>query len=95
MKKKKPLLIDIDGLEKSRFSSEGEEDRRKKNEDMPLVRRRNIKKSTSVVSLEEKTEELKKFYQKNMSVYPIEDMIYIREKALEKREKAMLNALNE
>ena len=51
MKKKKPLLIDIDGLEKSRFSSEGEEDRRKKNEDMPLVRRRNNKKSTSVVSL--------------------------------------------
>ena len=30
-----------------------------------------------------------------MSAYPVEEMIEIREKALEKREKEMLNILND
>ena len=61
---------------------------------MPLIRRKNSNPNISNLSLLENTQELKKFYQKNMSIYPIEEMIQIREKALEKREKEMLNSLN-
>ena len=56
-------------------------DKLKKNEDMPLVRRKGISNNSSIGVLE-KTHELKKFYQRNMPAYPIENMIEIREKAL-------------
>ena len=69
-------------------------DKIKKNEDMPLIVKKNQTNSSNS-SLFEKTQQLKKFYQNNMPPYPLEDMITIREKALEKREKDMLNKLND
>ena len=59
------------------------------------MRRKHVPHNNSSISLLENTQELKKFYQKNMSAYPVEEMIEIREKALEKREKEMLNILND
>ena len=52
------------------------------------------KDSKNLTNIFEKTEGLKKYLSDNMFNYPIEEMIYIREKALDKKEKAEVDQLN-
>ena len=61
------------------------ESRQRKNEDLPLLVKKASKDSKNLSNIFEKTEGLKKYLSDNMFNYPIEEMIYIRERALDKK----------